>query len=102
MAHSFRDAGFDLKHPRIATYLELSMRIQDLPRHLGHHSGGMVICQSALDAVVPLERAAMPRRTVVQWDKDDFFRESSSKRTFGTNNDDRTADRRLFRNRTNG
>src|SRR6185437_12744281 len=47
------------------------MRIQDLPRHLGQHSGGMVICQSALDAVVPLERASMPGRTVVQWDKED-------------------------------
>ena len=71
MAHSFKDAGFDLAHPRIAKYLELCMRIQDLPRHLGQHSGGMVICQSALDAVVPLERASMPGRTVVQWDKED-------------------------------
>ncbi len=71
MAHSFKAAGFDLAHPRIAKYLELCMRIQDLPRHLGQHSGGMVICQSALDAVVPLERASMPGRTVVQWDKED-------------------------------
>jgi error-prone DNA polymerase len=71
MAHSFRNAGFDLKHPRIAKYLELCMRIQDLPRHLGQHSGGMVICQGALASVVPLERASMPRRTVVQWDKED-------------------------------
>jgi error-prone DNA polymerase len=71
MAHSFNDAGFDLMHPRIAKYLELCMRIQDLPRHLGQHSGGMVICQGALDAVVPLERASMPGRTVVQWDKED-------------------------------
>jgi error-prone DNA polymerase len=45
--------------------------IQDLPRHLGQHSGGMVICQGRLDAVVPLEPAAMPGRSVVQWDKDD-------------------------------
>jgi len=71
MAHSFNDAGFDLAHPRIAKYLELCMRIQDLPRHLGQHSGGMVICQSSLDTVVPLERASMPGRTVVQWDKED-------------------------------
>ncbi len=71
MAHSFRNAGFDLGHPRIAKYLELCMRIQDLPRHLGQHSGGMVICEGALDAVVPLERASMPGRTVVQWDKED-------------------------------
>jgi error-prone DNA polymerase len=71
MAHSFQNAGFDVKHPRIAKYLELCMRIQDLPRHLGQHSGGMVICAGALNSVVPLERASMPGRTVVQWDKED-------------------------------
>jgi error-prone DNA polymerase len=71
MAHSFQNAGFDLKHPRIGKYLELCMRIQDLPRHLGQHSGGMVICQGQLNSVVPLERASMPGRTVVQWDKED-------------------------------
>jgi error-prone DNA polymerase len=71
MAHSFQHAGFDLKHPRIAKYLELCMRIQNLPRHLGQHSGGMVICQGRLNCVVPLERASMPGRTVVQWDKED-------------------------------
>ena len=71
MAHSFHDAGFDLAHPRIAKYLDLSMRIQSLPRHLGQHSGGMVICQGKLNHVVPLERASMPGRTVVQWDKED-------------------------------
>jgi error-prone DNA polymerase len=71
MAHSFQNAGFDLRHPRIAKYLELCMRIQDLPRHLGQHSGGMVICKGHLNRVVPLERASMPGRTVVQWDKED-------------------------------
>ncbi len=71
MAHSFSNAGFDIRHPRIAKYLELSMRIQGLPRHLGQHSGGMVICQGQLNQVVPLERASMPGRTVVQWDKED-------------------------------
>ncbi len=71
MAHSFQHAGFDVRHPRIAKYLELCVRIQDLPRHLGQHSGGMVICQGQLNCVVPLERASMPGRTVVQWDKED-------------------------------
>src|ERR1700761_8196545 len=71
MAHSFQHAGFDLQHPRIAKYLELCMRLQDLPRHLGQHSGGMVICQGQLNQIVPLERASMPGRTVVQWDKED-------------------------------
>src|SRR5271156_1312873 len=71
MAHSFHHAGFDLKHPRIAKYLELCLHLKDLPRHLGQHSGGMVICQGQLNRVVPLERASMPGRTVVQWDKED-------------------------------
>ena len=47
------------------------MLVQDLPRHLGQHSGGMVICQGQLDSVVPLEPATMPGRVVVQWDKED-------------------------------
>jgi error-prone DNA polymerase len=71
MANSFHHAGFDVEHPRIAKYLELCVRLQDLPRHLGQHSGGMVICQGQLNKVVPLERASMPGRTVVQWDKED-------------------------------
>src|SRR5579859_4408878 len=71
LAHSFHHAGFDIRHPRIAKYVELAIRIQDLPRHLGQHSGGMVICQGQLNRVVPLERASMPGRTIVQWDKED-------------------------------
>lgn len=46
------------------------MRIQDLPRHLGQHSGGLVICRGQFNHVVPLERASMPGRTVIQWDKE--------------------------------
>ncbi len=71
LEHSFVHAGFDLKHAHIHKYLELCVRMQDLPRHLGQHSGGMVICQGQLDHVVPLERTSMPGRTVVQWDKED-------------------------------
>ncbi len=71
MENNFSVAGFDVKHPRIAKYLELCLRMQDLPRHLGQHSGGMVICQGLLNQVVPLERASMAGRTVVQWDKED-------------------------------
>jgi error-prone DNA polymerase len=67
----FREAGFDLNHPRIRKFLELFLAAQDLPRHLGQHSGGMVVGQGALDSVVPLEPAAMPGRVVVQWDKED-------------------------------
>ena len=66
-----QDAGLDLRHPRIIRYVELCQRLQDLPRHLGQHSGGMVICAGQLDAVVPIEPASMPGRTVIQWDKED-------------------------------
>jgi error-prone DNA polymerase len=68
---NFRDAGLDLSHPRIRKFFDLYEAVQDLPRHLGQHSGGMVICQGQLDSVVPLEPATMPGRVVVQWDKDD-------------------------------
>jgi len=67
----FRDAGLDLTHPRLRKYYELCLAVQDMPRHLGQHSGGMVICQGQLDSVVPLEPASMPGRVVVQWDKED-------------------------------
>ncbi|HEY1985606.1 MAG TPA: error-prone DNA polymerase [Terracidiphilus sp.] len=71
MERHFGQAGFDVRHPRIAHYLDLCMRMQELPRHLGQHSGGMVICAGMLNRVVPIERASMPGRTVVQWDKED-------------------------------
>ncbi|HWF12989.1 MAG TPA: error-prone DNA polymerase, partial [Candidatus Acidoferrales bacterium] len=71
LAHHFRDAGFDLNHPRIRKFFDLCLELQDLPRHLGQHSGGLVVCQGQLDSVVPLEPATMPGRVVVQWDKDD-------------------------------
>jgi error-prone DNA polymerase len=67
----FRDANLDLANPRVRKFLELYQAVQDLPRHLGQHSGGMVICQGQLDSVVPLEPATMPGRVVVQWDKED-------------------------------
>jgi error-prone DNA polymerase len=67
----FRDAGLDLRNPRIKKFFQLYQMVQDLPRHLGQHSGGMVICQGQLDSVVPLEPATMPGRVVVQWDKED-------------------------------
>ncbi|MGA2352215.1 MAG: error-prone DNA polymerase [Terracidiphilus sp.] len=71
LASHFAQAGFDIRHPRIARYLDLCLRLKDLPRHLGQHSGGMVICAGLLNHVVPIERASMPGRTVIQWDKED-------------------------------
>ena len=63
--------GLDLNSDRVRRFARLWGEMQDLPRHLGQHSGGMVICQGQLDACVPLENATMPGRVVVQWDKDD-------------------------------
>jgi len=71
MERRFAQAGFDLNHPRIAHYLSLCQRMKSLPRHLGQHSGGMVICAGMLNRVVPIERASMQGRTVIQWDKED-------------------------------
>ena len=69
--HQFNEAGVDLKEPLVQKFLSLYERVQDLPRHLGQHSGGMVICQGQLDSIVPLQPATMPGRFVVQWDKED-------------------------------
>jgi error-prone DNA polymerase len=71
LARHLHEAGFDTADRRITRFADLWRRMQDLPRHLGQHSGGMVICQGRLDGVVPLENASMPGRVVVQWDKDD-------------------------------
>src|SRR5687767_13852881 len=66
----FKDAGLDLSDKRIKKFFQLYLAVQDLPRHLGQHSGGMVVCQGQLSSVVPLEPATMPGRVVVQWDKE--------------------------------
>src|SRR4026209_543480 len=71
LARNLRDVGMDGADPTIRCFGTLWQQIQDLPRHLGQHSGGMVICQGRLDEVVPLENASMPGRVVIQWDKDD-------------------------------
>ena len=64
-------AGWDRGDRRVVLFRQLFEQIQNLPRHLGQHSGGMVVAQGALDMVVPIEPATMPGRTVIQWDKDD-------------------------------
>ncbi|PYU61439.1 MAG: error-prone DNA polymerase [Acidobacteria bacterium] len=71
LTRQFQDAGLDLGQHRIGKFFELCQKVQDLPRHLGQHSGGMVVCQGQLNSVVPLEPATMPGRVVVQWDKED-------------------------------
>jgi error-prone DNA polymerase len=64
-------AGFPRGDRRTRLLGELATALLDLPRHLGQHSGGMVIAAGRLDQVVPLEPASMPGRVIVQWDKDD-------------------------------
>ena len=71
LERNLREVGLDYHDPTIQLFGQLWQRIQDLPRHLGQHSGGMVMCQGRLDEVVPLENASMPDRVVIQWDKDD-------------------------------
>src|SRR5215471_3011845 len=64
-------AGFPAGDRRTALIAQAATGMLNLPRHLGQHSGGMVIASGRLDEVVPLEPASMPGRVVVQWDKDD-------------------------------
>ncbi len=71
LGKQLRAGGVDPSAPRVQLLVDLVGRIQNLPRHLGQHSGGMVIAAGRLDEVVPLEPASMPGRVVVQWDKDD-------------------------------
>jgi len=66
-----RKGGVDPDAPRMRILIELIKRFQGLPRHLGQHSGGMVIGGGPLDEIVPLEPASMPGRVVIQWDKED-------------------------------
>lgn len=64
-------SGLPRAHPRMSAFVRLYQSIYGLPRHLGQHSGGMIICQDKLSSFVPLENASMPGRVVAQWDKDD-------------------------------
>jgi len=63
--------GLDPTSTRVEHLKRLWWDIHHLPRHLGQHSGGMVIAQGRLDEVVPIEPAAMEHRAIIQWDKDD-------------------------------
>ncbi|MGH9268616.1 MAG: error-prone DNA polymerase, partial [Acidimicrobiales bacterium] len=58
-------------HGIAAPVLELAHQVQDFPRHLGIHSGGMVICDRPVAEVCPVEWGRMEGRSVLQWDKDD-------------------------------
>jgi error-prone DNA polymerase len=66
-----RKAGVAPDEPRVRHWLSLVDAVRGLPRHLGQHSGGVVIAAGRLDEIVPIEPAAMPDRPIVQWDKED-------------------------------
>ena len=67
-----RDLGLDPSDGRLALALELAHELLGFPRHLSQHVGGFVITAGRLDALVPIENAAMDDRTVIEWDKDDL------------------------------
>ena len=71
MDEELTELGFDPRDRRIQLFVRLWRQLQNHPRHLGQHSGGMVLCAGRLDEIVPLEPAAMENRVIVQWDKDD-------------------------------
>ena len=67
-----RERGFDSDSPIIRRVLALAHELLDMPRHLSQHVGGFVISEQPLSHLVPVENAAMPDRTIIQWDKDDL------------------------------
>jgi len=67
-----RDAGFDPESPIMRRFIGLASALLGFPRHLSQHVGGFVISRGALARLVPIENAAMPERSVIQWDKDDL------------------------------
>jgi DNA polymerase III alpha subunit len=67
-----RALGVDPDDPVIARLIALTTEILGFPRHLSQHVGGFVIARGRLDELVPIENAAMPERTVIEWDKDDL------------------------------
>ena len=67
-----RTVGLEPDNPVIKRLLALVNLLVGFPRHLSQHVGGMVMAQGALNRLVPIENAAMPARTVIQWDKDDL------------------------------
>ena len=70
--HRLKKEGFDpADSNRLRKFSDLYTRILQFPRHLGQHSGGMVVSWSGLDGIVPIEPASMEKRTIIQWDKDD-------------------------------
>jgi error-prone DNA polymerase len=68
----FVAAGLDPASPLVAQFRYFVREIIGFPRHLSQHVGGFVISRGPLAELVPVENAAMPDRTIIQWDKDDL------------------------------
>jgi error-prone DNA polymerase len=71
-AERLRENGFDPESPLVRLWVELTQQLIGFPRHLSQHPGGFVIARDQIEQLVPVENAAMPDRSVVQWDKDDL------------------------------
>ena len=67
-----RENGFDPESPLIRLWGELTHQLINFPRHLSQHPGGFVIAREQIELMVPVENAAMPNRSVIQWSKDDI------------------------------
>ncbi len=72
LAARTREAGLDPESPGVRRLVQLVGELLGFPRHLSQHVGGFVITRGPLDELVPIENAAMPDRTVIEWDKDDI------------------------------
>ena len=72
MPERLRDAGVDADSPVMQRVIRLATEIVGFPRHLSQHVGGFVIASGPLARLVPVENAAMPERSIIQWDKDDL------------------------------
>jgi len=67
-----KEAGFDPDSPLVKRLIALADSLLGFPRHLSQHVGGFLVSEQPLSELVPVENAAMPDRTVIQWDKDDL------------------------------
>ena len=72
LAHSLAERGLDAQSPLLSRWLELVDALYRFPRHLSQHTGGFVIAAGRLSRLVPIEPAAMEKRRIIQWDKDDL------------------------------
>ena len=72
LAQRLSESGFDPASRPIANLLALSTTLLGFPRHLSQHTGGFVIARGLLSRLAPIENAAMPERSVIEWDKDDL------------------------------